>query len=74
MFHNVGVSFFGDSQDPSGHLPVQPDVESLLWQGALDSMIPGGPFQLLQFCDSVIHISSLSSEIANKTSLWQLLK
>ena len=28
-----GSSFSGDIQDPSGCLPVQPDVGGLLWQG-----------------------------------------
>jgi len=28
-----GLSFFGDIQDPPGHLPVQPAVGSLLCRG-----------------------------------------
>ena len=30
---DYGVFFSGDIQDQSGHLPVQPAVGSLLWQG-----------------------------------------
>ena len=28
-----GVSSYGDIQDPPGHLPVQPGLGCLLWQG-----------------------------------------
>jgi len=38
--------------DPSGCLPVQPAEPALA--GGLDTLITRGPFQPLQFCDSVL--------------------
>ena len=51
-----GFSFPGDIEDLPGRLPVQPGVGGSA--GGLDSMISGGPFQLLQFCDSVINMDA----------------
>ena len=48
-----GVSFCGDTQDPSGCLPRATYCKEPALAGGLDSMIFGGPFQHLQFCDSV---------------------
>jgi len=48
-----GVSFSGDVQNPPGQGPVPPAVGDPALAGGLDQMIPRGPFQPLQFCDSV---------------------
>ena len=49
-----GFSFSGDIQDPPGQSPVQSALVTLLQPEGLGWMIPRGPFQPLNFCDSVI--------------------
>ena len=48
-----GFLFSGAIQTPRGRSPVQPAVGDPASAGALDKVIPRGPFQLLQSCGSV---------------------
>lgn len=62
-----GFFIFGDIQGPPGHLPLQLAGRGLLCRG-LDSMIPGGPSQPLELCDSVISLCIIFSSVRRQLS------
>ncbi|PKU43163.1 hypothetical protein llap_6525 [Limosa lapponica baueri] len=51
----------GDTQNPPGCIPVQPASGEPALAGGVDYIISRGPFQPLQFCDSVIHLEKRCS-------------